>query len=34
MLVPVGGEIQHHAEPVALLAAPDRATLRAARSAG
>jgi CO/xanthine dehydrogenase Mo-binding subunit len=28
ILVPVGGEIQHHAEPVALLAAPDRETLR------
>ena len=26
ILVPVGGEIQHHAEPLALLAAPDRAT--------
>jgi CO/xanthine dehydrogenase Mo-binding subunit len=33
ILVPVAGEIQHHAEPVALLAAPDRATLRAARQA-
>ena len=33
ILVPVGGEIQHHAEPLALLAAPDRATLRAARRA-
>ena len=33
ILVPVGGEIQHHAEPLALLAAPDRATLRAARHA-
>ena len=32
MLVPVGGEIQHHAEPVALLAAPDRETLRAAQA--
>ncbi|HET7725856.1 MAG TPA: xanthine dehydrogenase family protein, partial [Candidatus Limnocylindrales bacterium] len=31
ILVPVGGEIQHHAEPLALLAAPDRATLHAAR---
>ena len=31
VLVPVGGEIRHHAEPVALLAAPDRATLREAR---
>jgi len=27
------GEIRHHAEPVALVAAPDRATLRAARRA-
>ena len=33
ILVPIGGEIQHHAEPLALLAAPDRATLRAARRA-
>jgi CO/xanthine dehydrogenase Mo-binding subunit len=33
ILVPIGGEIQHHAEPLALLAAPDRATLRAARQA-
>ena len=33
ILVPVGGEIQHHAEPLALLAAPDRATLRAAHHA-
>ena len=32
ILVPVGGEIRHHAEPVVLLAAPDRATLREARS--
>jgi CO/xanthine dehydrogenase Mo-binding subunit len=31
ILVPVGGEIQHHAEPLALIAAPDRATLREAR---
>ncbi|HEU4921268.1 MAG TPA: molybdopterin cofactor-binding domain-containing protein, partial [Candidatus Limnocylindrales bacterium] len=31
VLVPVGDEIQHHAEPLALLAAPDRETLRAAR---
>jgi CO/xanthine dehydrogenase Mo-binding subunit len=31
VLVPVGGEIRHHAEPVCLLAAPDPATLRAAR---
>jgi CO/xanthine dehydrogenase Mo-binding subunit len=33
ILVPIGGEIRHHAEPLALLAAPDRATLRAARQA-
>ena len=33
ILVPVGGEIQHHAEPLALVAAPDKATLRAARRA-
>jgi CO/xanthine dehydrogenase Mo-binding subunit len=33
ILVAVGGEIQHHAEPLVLLAAPDRATLRAARRA-
>ena len=33
VLVPVGGEIQHHAEPVVLLAAADRGTLRAARHA-
>ncbi len=31
VLVPVGGEIQHQAEPVCLLAAADRATLREAR---
>ncbi len=31
ILVPVGGEIQHHAEALALIAAPDRGTLRAAR---
>jgi CO/xanthine dehydrogenase Mo-binding subunit len=31
ILVPFGGEIQHHAEPLALIAAPDRATLREAR---
>jgi CO/xanthine dehydrogenase Mo-binding subunit len=31
ILVPTGGEIQHHAEPLALIAAPDRATLREAR---
>jgi CO/xanthine dehydrogenase Mo-binding subunit len=28
LLVPVGGEIRHVAEPVALIAAPDRETLR------
>ncbi|MEA2631262.1 MAG: hypothetical protein QOE66_1481, partial [Chloroflexota bacterium] len=33
ILVPLSGEIQHHAEPLALLAAADRATLRAARHA-
>ncbi|HET9436229.1 MAG TPA: xanthine dehydrogenase family protein molybdopterin-binding subunit [Candidatus Limnocylindrales bacterium] len=32
VLVPVGGEIRHHAEPVALLAAPDRETIRRLRS--
>ena len=31
ILVPVGGEIRHHAEPLALIAAPDKATLREAR---
>src|SRR5690242_18843336 len=31
ILVPLGGEIQHHAEPLALIAAPDRATLREAK---
>ncbi len=31
ILVPVGGEIRHQAEPVALLAAADREMLRAAR---
>ncbi|HET7026796.1 MAG TPA: xanthine dehydrogenase family protein molybdopterin-binding subunit [Candidatus Limnocylindrales bacterium] len=31
VLVPVGGEIRHQAEPVALLAASDRATLREAK---
>ncbi len=31
ILVPLGGEIQHHAEALALIAAPDRAILRAAR---
>ena len=28
VLVPIGGEIRHHAEPLALVAAPDRALLR------
>jgi len=32
VLVPVGGEIRHHAEPVALLAAADRETIRRLRS--
>jgi CO/xanthine dehydrogenase Mo-binding subunit len=32
VLVPVGGEIQHHAEPLVLIAAPNRAILRAARA--
>jgi CO/xanthine dehydrogenase Mo-binding subunit len=31
ILVPIGGEIRHHAEPLALIAAPDKATLREAR---
>ncbi|MEA2520174.1 MAG: hypothetical protein QOF49_2254, partial [Chloroflexota bacterium] len=31
VLVPVGGEIQHHAEPLVLLAAADREALRHAR---
>jgi CO/xanthine dehydrogenase Mo-binding subunit len=31
VLVPVGGDIQHHAEPLILLAAADRETLRHAR---
>jgi CO/xanthine dehydrogenase Mo-binding subunit len=31
VLVPQGGEIRHHEEPVALVAAADRETLRAAR---
>ena len=31
ILVPVGGEIRHQAEPVVLLAAADRSTLREAR---
>src|SRR3954470_14704904 len=33
VLVPVGGEIQHHAEPLVLLAAADRESLRHARRA-
>ena len=33
VLVPPGGEIQHHAEPLVLLAAADRETLRRARHA-
>ncbi|MBI2763797.1 MAG: xanthine dehydrogenase family protein [Chloroflexi bacterium] len=32
VLVPIGGEIRHHAEPVALLAAADRETIRHLRS--
>ncbi len=32
VLVPVGGEIRHHSEPVALLAAADRATVRRLRA--
>ncbi len=32
VLVPIGGEIRHHAEPIALLAAPDRETIRRLRS--
>ena len=31
ILVPLGGEIRHHAEALALLAAPDKTTLREAR---
>src|SRR5262245_6286275 len=31
ILVSIGGEIQHHAEPLVLLAAADRETLRAAK---
>jgi len=31
VLVPVGGEIRHHSEPVALLAGPDRATVQRLR---
>ena len=34
ILVPVGGEIRHQAEPIALLAAADRETLRAAKAGG
>jgi CO/xanthine dehydrogenase Mo-binding subunit len=30
ILVPVGGRVQHHAEPLALIAAPDKPTLAAA----
>jgi CO/xanthine dehydrogenase Mo-binding subunit len=33
VLVPIGGEVQHHAEPLILLAAADRETLRRARRA-
>jgi len=33
VLVPIGGEVQHHAEPLVLVAAQDRETLRAAREA-
>ncbi|HKG55676.1 MAG TPA: molybdopterin cofactor-binding domain-containing protein, partial [Candidatus Limnocylindrales bacterium] len=32
VLVPVGGEIQHHAEPLVLVAAADRAILRAVKA--
>ncbi|MEO8469253.1 MAG: molybdopterin cofactor-binding domain-containing protein, partial [Chloroflexota bacterium] len=32
VLVPVGGEIRHHAEPVALIAAADRETIRQLKS--
>ncbi|HLA16754.1 MAG TPA: xanthine dehydrogenase family protein molybdopterin-binding subunit [Candidatus Limnocylindrales bacterium] len=32
VLVPIGGEILHHAQPLALVAAPDRETLREART--
>ena len=32
ILVPVGGEIRHQAEPIALIAAPDRETLRTAKA--
>ncbi|HEX5579539.1 MAG TPA: xanthine dehydrogenase family protein molybdopterin-binding subunit, partial [Candidatus Limnocylindria bacterium] len=31
VLVPIGGEIRHQAEPVTLIAAPDRSTVREAR---
>src|SRR4029453_9702413 len=34
ILVPVGGEIQHQAEPLPLLPAADRETLRAVRRRG
>ncbi|HLX35691.1 MAG TPA: xanthine dehydrogenase family protein molybdopterin-binding subunit [Candidatus Limnocylindrales bacterium] len=33
VLVPIGGEIRHHAEPLALIAAPDKATLRRMKAA-
>jgi CO/xanthine dehydrogenase Mo-binding subunit len=33
VLVPIGGEIRHHSEPVALVAAADKETLRRARRA-
>ncbi|MEO7665319.1 MAG: xanthine dehydrogenase family protein, partial [Candidatus Limnocylindrales bacterium] len=32
VLVPVGGEIRHHAEPIALIAAADRETIRALKA--
>ncbi|HEX5465336.1 MAG TPA: xanthine dehydrogenase family protein molybdopterin-binding subunit [Candidatus Limnocylindrales bacterium] len=32
VLVPIGGEIRHFAEPLALVAAPDRSAVRAARA--
>jgi CO/xanthine dehydrogenase Mo-binding subunit len=31
ILIPIGGEIRHQAEPICLLASPDRNTLRAAK---
>ena len=31
ILVPIGGEIRHQAEPICLIAAPERETLRAAK---